>query len=297
LPPLIVDIRRNSLDDGPGVRSTVFFKGCVLDCVWCQNPETISAKLELQYNAQNCLGCGECADACPNQALEFTDKRIHDRERCLLCVTCVDTCPAGAVRAIGREYGVGELVTRLMRDEPFYRHSGGGVTFSGGEPTIHLDFVAQVAAELQAKGVHTLLQTCGLYKASAVEERLLPHIDMVYFDTKIGDSARHRKYCGVDNEIILANLARLAESRPDGVLPRVPLIPTITDGDANLAAIATILTELGFTKVALLAYNPLWTQKRAELGLDFKYKHDKFMSDDEIARCHRVMTERGLEVV
>lgn len=298
MPALVVDIRRNSLDDGPGIRSTVFFKGCVLNCVWCQNPETLSPKRELQHHAGNCIGCWTCVEICPNQAVAREgDVRRYDRDRCELCGTCVESCPGGAVRFVGREYAVDELVAALLKDEPFYRNSGGGVTFSGGEPTIHTDFVAEVARELQARGVHTLLQTCGLYKTAAVEERLLPHIDTIYFDTKIADAASHARYTGVDNTVILSNLTRLAERSRQRVLPRVPLIPGITDTEANLNGIADILIERGFEKVALLPYNPLWISKREEMGLEFSYRHDKFMPEEEVARCRAIMTGRGLEVV
>jgi pyruvate formate lyase activating enzyme len=298
VPALIVDIRRNSLDDGPGIRSTVFFKGCVLNCVWCQNPETLSPKREIQHHAGNCVACGTCVELCPNQAATLDgDLRRYDRDRCQLCGTCVENCPADAVRFVGREYSVEELVEDLLKDEPFYRNSGGGVTFSGGEPTIHTEFVAEVAERLQSRSVHTLLQTCGLYKAELVEERLLPHIDTIYFDTKIADASRHAEYAGVENSRILSNLARLADFARDRVLPRVPLIPGITDTDDNLAGIADILTDLGFTEVGLLPYNPLWISKRAELGLDFAYQHDKFMPEEEVARCREVMTSRGLAVV
>jgi len=298
VPALIVDIRRNSLDDGPGIRSTVFFKGCVLDCVWCQNPETLSPKREVQHHAGACIACGTCIENCPNQALSLEgDLRRYDRERCQLCGTCVDNCPAGAVRFVGQEYSVDELVAALVKDEPFYRNSGGGVTFSGGEPTIHTDFVAEVAQKLQERGIHTLLQTCGLYKAAAVEEKLLPHIDTIYIDTKIADPERHARYTGVDNAVILSNLSRLAEIARGRVLPRVPLIPGITDTDDNLNGVADILLERGFGKVGLLPYNPLWISKRQELGMEFAYRHDKFMPEEEIARCRAIMTGRGLEVV
>jgi pyruvate formate lyase activating enzyme len=298
VPTLIVDIRRNSLDDGPGIRSTVFFKGCVLSCVWCQNPETLSPKREIQHHAGNCIACGTCVDNCPHGALTLVaGAREYDRERCQLCGTCVENCPAGAVRFVGREVSVDELVAELVKDEPFYRNSGGGVTFSGGEPTIHTDYVAEVAEKLQNRGVHTLLQTCGLYKTAAVEDKLLPHIDTIYFDTKIADPERHARYTGVSNEAILANLARLADFARERVLPRVPLVPGITDTDDNLAGIAEIVTGFGFGKIALLPYNPLWISKRAELGMDFAYRHEEFMPEEEVTRCRAVMKRRGLEVL
>lgn len=298
MPALIVDIRRNSLDDGPGIRSTVFFKGCVLNCVWCQNPETLSSKRELQHHSGNCIGCGTCVESCPNQAVTRDgDARLHDRSRCQLCGTCVESCPAGAVRFVGREYAVDELVADLVMDEPFYRNSGGGVTFSGGEPTIHTDYVAEVARQLRTRGIHTLLQTCGLYKAEAVEEKLLPHIDAIFFDTKIADAARHAQFTGVDNSIILANLSRLAGFARDRVLARVPLIPGITDTDENLNGIADIVTGLGFDRIGLLPYNPLWISKRAELGMELAYRHEQFMPEEELERCRAIMTARGLEVV
>jgi pyruvate formate lyase activating enzyme len=295
---LVADIRRNALDDGPGIRSVVFFKGCVLVCAWCQNPETLSARRELQRRSAACLGCEACSAACERGAVRFDGReRRHDESLCELCGDCVQACPAGALRVVGTAYCVDELVTELARDEPFFRNSGGGVTLSGGEATLHLDYVAELAAKLRARAIHVLLETCGMYPAVPFEQRLLPNLDAVWFDLKLADPAEHKRHTGRDNAIILDNLARLVAIAPEKVLPRVPLVPGVTDGEDNLRAIAERVRALGFESLALLPYNPLWIGKRADLGLDLVYAHDRFMTRDEVERCRQVVKRAGVEPV
>ncbi len=295
--PLIADIHRNALDDGPGIRSTVFFMGCPLACVWCQNPETLDASVQLQRRAAACIACGRCGPACPRGAVELSgEKRRHHGERCELCGKCVEVCPPGALRLVGRSLSVEELARELLRDEPFFRSSGGGVTLSGGEPTMHMDFIVELAGLLRDRDVGVLLETCGLYRAEHFAP-LLPLLEQIYYDVKLADPDAHRRHTGRGNRIILANLRRLADQAPDRVLPRVPLVPGITDTEENLRAVARLLADMGLEQVALLPYNPLWIPKRQELLPDLPYGHDQFMSAEELEACRGWVEEEGLAVV
>jgi pyruvate formate lyase activating enzyme len=296
---LVADVRRNALDDGPGIRSTVFLKGCPLACAWCQNPETLSPKPELQHQAALCIGCRTCEAVCPERAVAFVgDTRQRATERCVLCGRCADECPPAALRVVGTPTPVEELAAALLRDEPFYRASGGGVTFSGGEPTLQHRALVALAGRLHAHGVHLLLETCGLFRPDPFFADLLPLLDLVYFDVKIADPSLHERYTGHSNREILANLERLAREAAGRLLPRVPLVPGITDTDENLAAIARHLAGIGLGRVAVLPYNPLWVEKRAGLGLPASAcDRASFMSEAEVERCRTRLRDGGLEVV
>lgn len=296
---LIADIKRNALDDGPGIRSTVFYIGCPLRCVWCQNPETMTAAPQLQHRQAACIACGRCAEACPAGAVAFTGgRRQRDAAACAVCGQCAEQCPPGGLRVVGRQLCAEQLVDRLLLDEPFFRHSGGGVTFSGGEPTLYLDHLERVAAGLkQRAGVHLVLETCGFYRAAHLERRLLPLLDLVYFDLKLVDPARHRRRTGRGNRIILANLGRLARQHPHRLLVRVPLVPGITDDPENLRATARLLRGMGLRRVALLPYNPLWIAKRADLGLPSTgFAHARMLTEQQLQTCRQLMREQGLEL-
>jgi len=296
--PTIVDVRRNALDDGPGIRSVVFFKGCPLRCVWCQNPETFSPRPQLTREAERCVECGACVAACPEQEAKPATTP-QPRTRCSSCGRCVEVCPAGARRIAGERRDLEELVELLLRDEPFYRRSGGGVTFSGGEPAVNARFAGQLAAALRERDVHVLLETCGKFAWRAFAEHLLPHLSTVYFDLKLADDEEHRRYTGSGNGRIHENLRRLVESGgpPDGLVPRVPLIPGITDTDENLEAIAALLRRQGLARVALLPYNPLWHTKRRALDLELPYDHREWMPAEQVARCRRIFEDAGIEVI
>lgn len=295
--PLVADVKRNSLDDGPGIRSVVFFKGCPLRCVWCQNPETLSTRAEIQRSVELCTRCETCRTVCPVHVARPSPD-AEDRHRCQRCGRCVEACPPSARRLVGTPADVERLARLLTRDAPFYRRSGGGVTLSGGEPTLHAELAGALAARLAEADIPVLLETCGLFGWSAVQRHLLPHTTTVYFDFKLADEQRHREATGHSNRRLLANLRRLVDRGTD-LLVRVPLVPGITDDDANLQAIAGQVRELGLTRLALLAYNPLWIPKRQGLapgGDALPYRHDRWMSDEDLARCRATVESAGLEV-
>lgn len=294
--PYIVDVRRNSLDDGPGIRSVVFFKGCPLRCVWCQNPETLSPKPQIQREPERCTECGACLEACPEKVARPAGDR-EQVDKCQRCGACVDACLANGRRIAGKQWPVDELVKFLLRDEPFYRRSGGGVTFSGGEPAVNPRYSGAVAKELKARGVHVLLETSGQFAWKAFSKELLPHLSTIYFDLKIADDEAHLRSTGRSNTRIHENLCNLVESNSVEVLPRVPLVPGITDTSENLESIASTIADLGLERVALLSYNPLWLTKRKALGLTVDYSHDQWMPSEEVDRCRQIFLDSGLDVI
>ncbi|HET9596932.1 MAG TPA: glycyl-radical enzyme activating protein [Anaeromyxobacteraceae bacterium] len=264
--PLVVALRRFALDDGPGIRTTVFLKGCPLRCTWCHNPEAMSPGPEVAFEAARCVECGACARTCPAEAITGRSAGRVDRRRCDGCGRCAAACPSTALRRVGEEMSAGALVAALLRDRVFYETSGGGVTFSGGEPTMHLAFVAEVARALRREGVHVALQTCGLFDLAAFRAQLLPWLDLVQFDLKLAHPAMHRRHTGRGNARIVRNFLALARETPSRVVPRVPLVPGVTDAPGNLAALARLVRASGCERHALLPFNPGAHAKREALG-------------------------------
>jgi pyruvate formate lyase activating enzyme len=291
LTPLVAELKGNSLDDGPGIRSVVFLKGCPLDCDWCHNPETKRIGVELGFDASACIGARDCLAACPLGALDPSLASFVDRDTCDTCGRCVEVCPSGALRLVGRERPVEDVMAELARYEPFHRASGGGLTLSGGEATLHPQYCGSLLREARARGIHTLLETCGHFVWDRVRTHMLPWLDEVYVDVKLMDPGLHRRHCGTDNRVILDNVAALVAFSGAGgptVLPRVPLVPGITATDENLTAIASFLRALGVSRVSLLAYNPLWHDKAATVGVVPAFAGEGWMSreDDERCRAH-----------
>lgn len=299
--PLILEIKGNSLDDGPGIRSVIFFKGCPLSCVWCHNPESKKAVQEISFDAQTCIGCGACREVCPECALS-TDNRFYiDRDRCTLCFQCVDVCPAGALDRVGSVMSVDDILKRILPDKVFFDTSGGGVTLSGGEPTLFTEFSSQLLKTLKHEGIHTLMETCGMFDFSSFMEKLYPYLDTVYFDIKLISGEQHRRHCGVDNKKILENfkaLHRAALQNGKRLLPRTPLIPDITDTKENIEEIAAFLKSLKVREAALLAYNPLWHDKSDKVGVDNPFKTRKtmisFSGRDVFERCKAIYARAGI---
>lgn len=260
---LVFDVQRFSVDDGPGIRTTVFLKGCPLRCAWCQNPESLRPEPELDFDLGRCRSWGGCVAACPRGALGPDGARLS-RERCDACGMCVPACPQGALRVVGRRVGVAELLEEVLRDAPFYAASGGGVTLSGGEPTLQMGFLGEFAGACRARGLGVGFQTCGAFR----REALAPHLalfEFIHFDLKLMDAARHRALTGGDNRAILDN-ARWLASCGAPLLFRMPIVPGYTDGEDNLSQIAGFLRELGVSRIHLLRYHALGEAKLNRLG-------------------------------
>lgn len=285
--PLIVDIRRGSLDDGPGIRSVVFFKGCPLRCVFCHSPETQEIYPEIAFTEERCIHCGSCVKACPQAALDLSSPTRIGRDRCDLCGACEDACPTSALRIVGKYWPVDSLVELLLRDVSFYRHSGGGVTLSGGECTLFPEYVETLLLKLKVLGVHVAVETSGWFDYEVFAKKILPFLDLIFFDLKLMGADESRRYLGQSNEKILENLRRLlAEPRRAGrveVRPRVPLIPGITDTRINLSQIVNCLCDLGASTMSLLPYNPLGLAAYSRLGKPVPHLSTSFTKPDREA--------------
>jgi pyruvate formate lyase activating enzyme len=289
--PLIFEIKRHALVDGPGIRTTVFFKGCQLRCSWCQNPESIEVEAEIGFYADDCIGCGDCVEACPRGAVSLDNPdRIH-RRLCDRCGECVKACPGLGLRFIGKYYPVRELTAKLLRDKVFYEVSGGGVTLSGGEPTIHLDYFSGLLKALKKRGIHLTLQTNGFFDWREFAEKVLDYLDLIMIDVKLAHPDEHRQFTGRKNAPILKNLTRLVKTRREAVLPRIPLIPGITTTTRNLRAISLLLQNIGVTRCSLLPYNPLGFSKAEHLGKSVSAQLSRrFMSPAEVQRCKDIFS-------
>lgn len=260
---LVFDIKKFSLHDGPGIRTTVFLKGCGLRCWWCHNPESQHPRSELLLNPERCIACGACAEVCPEGAI--APDRITDRARCTACGACVDACYAEARAIVGRTMTVEDVLAGILRDQPFYDQSAGGVTFSGGEPLLQPDFLAALLAVCHAHGLHTTVDTCG-HVSTAALDRVREHVDLFLYDLKIMDEARHRQFTGASNTLLLHNLRHLA-AHGHRIIVRIPIIPGITDDEANLEGIAAFLQPLNsIERIDILAYHRVGGDKYARLG-------------------------------
>ena len=281
----IGDIGRYAIHDGPGIRTTVFFKGCSLHCPWCHNPEFISPGAEIAFYPNRCIGCGDCQAVCPEEALSGAGPVRLDRSRCTGCGLCVEECPARALRIVGRHYELEELVEILLRDRLFYKTSGGGVTLSGGEPTGQLDFIASLLRRLKQEGIHTAIETNGSFQWDEFEAKCLDYLDLILFDVKIAEADQHRRVIGVDNTPILENLARLLSLRKKDVLPRIPLIPGYTATEENISRLASLFQDLGVSRCSLLPYHPYGLSKAARIGRKMDSSlPEKPMNRSELAR-------------
>jgi len=264
--PLIFDIRRFALDDGPGIRTTVFLKGCPLSCMWCQNPESVQQEVEIAFHHILCIHCGDCEKFCPEHAAQMNYPGRIIRERCVACGVCAEKCPSTALKIVGKRYAGKELVKELLKDRIFYETSCGGVTFSGGEPALHMDYLSDVIRELKKNNIHIALQTSGFFDMQEFRKKLLPSIDLIFYDIKLFDTRKHKEYTGVGNEKIRDNFMSLADYRKEIIVPRTPLVPGITATEENLQQIAKFVRNAGCEKYELLPYNPSGVSKMWTIG-------------------------------
>jgi pyruvate formate lyase activating enzyme len=264
--PLIFDIARGSFDDGPGIRSTVFFKGCPLRCVWCHNPESQSPLPEIAWFEKRCISCGTCYKVCPQNAHPENDPGPIDRTRCIACGKCTIECNSGALRCFGKYWSVEQLTELLLRDLIYYRKSGGGVTLSGGEPLLFSEYCSELCARLKIHDIHIAIQTSGHFDFGEIASGVLQMIDTIYYDLKLMDKEQHRLYTGRSNELIIDNLRRLESAKKPELYVRTPLVPAITATAENLAAIREFLGPLSIKGWRLLDYNPTYLSKSKALG-------------------------------
>jgi len=285
---LIFDIKRDCSEDGPGIRTTVFFKGCPLSCTWCQNPEGKEKHLQISFDANRCkpeLCNTACINVCEAHCLSFVDKLHVNHDQCTRCDHCFDVCPTKALEPVGYWITLDDLLYRILIDEPFFQSSGGGVTLSGGEVTQQMPFIHQLLKALKTRGIHTAIETSGFFNYRKFQQLVLPWLDLIYFDLKLIDEEQSREFTGQGNHLILENFNRLIEQDDVAVIPRIPLIPNITATEKNLSGIAHLLNKLHVSGATLLPYNPLWQDKLKKLDLNPRYLRKTLMNSDEKNLC------------
>ena len=255
----IFDIERNSYVDGPGIRTTVFFKGCNLRCAWCHNPESQSGARQMLFYKNKCTGCGKCKEKCPNLL-----------KKCELCGKCALFCPQDAREICGKEYTEDEVMREIIKDKTVYETSGGGVTFSGGECMLQIDFLEAILKRCKEGGIHTAVDTAG-HVPFEYFERILPYTDLFLYDVKCLDSETHKRYTGAENERILENLKRILEVRAS-VWVRIPIIPSVNDSEEEMRKIKALLDSFGAPeKIELLPYHAMGEHKYDAMGKEARH--------------------------
>ena len=268
---IIFDIQKFCVHDGPGIRTTVFLKGCNLRCKWCHNPESMLMQKQLSFNNNKCSLCGECAKVCPNNAHEITqDKHKVNFDKCTFCGICTDYCIEDALKIMGKEVTVNEVLYEVEKDKKYYEESGGGITLSGGEATIQLAFALELMKESKARGIHTCLETNGILKVENFKE-LLPHVDIILLDFKVTDDMLHEEQTGGSNKQVFESLKLLNDFNKQIVL-RCPIIPGINDTEEHFKKIAQLSNEYPCIEcVEIMAYHNIGKDKWEQIGENYSF--------------------------
>lgn len=293
---IVTNIQRFSIHDGPGIRTTVFMKGCNLRCFWCHNPETLRPEPELQLFLDRCIGCGECLKRCPHDAHTQVDgRRVFHRERCVGCGKCAETCYAEALVLVGEEKTAEEVVEEVLRDRPFYETSAGGITLSGGEPLLQPIFARAILEQCRQESIHTAIETAANFPWERIAQ-ILPLVDLVMMDIKIMDPEKHRECTGVRNERILANARRLGE-QTQPLIVRTPVVPGVNDSADEIASIAEFVATLpNVLYYELLPFHPMATSKYDSLDIDYRARDLKRPSKELMDELTDVAGAAGVEV-
>ncbi|MFZ2096284.1 MAG: glycyl-radical enzyme activating protein [Anaerolineales bacterium] len=293
---MIFDIKRYAIHDGPGIRTAVFMKGCPLECWWCHNPEGQRAEAQLIFRSNRCKASKACLVACPQDAIIWQGKSITHWELCDDCGKCAEVCFAGAREIIGREVTVNQLMAEIERDIPFYEQSGGGVTFTGGEPVQQSEFLAEALIACKEKQIHTIVDTCG-YSSWENYQAILPLVDLFLYDVKLMNSEKHIKYTSVPNKQILDNLKKLSGEGVD-IIVRVPLIPGINDGEENLEMCGLFLKRLPkLMGIEFIPYHEIGVAKYQALGMTYKLEKIITPTEGEISKAENLFTSYDLPVI
>lgn len=292
----VFDIKRYALHDGPGIRTTVFLKGCPLCCQWCHNPEGVETQFQILYKRKRCIGCGECLLACPESALSLTPEGVvTDRALCKFNGACAESCPANARELVGKTVSSEAIVDMVKKDIPFYDQSGGGVTFSGGEPLMQPDFLLECLKLCGREGIHRAVDTSGYAELEIIEQIAL-ETDLFLYDLKFMDPDKHRRYTGVSNSLILKNLKYLTRSGAQ-ITIRFPLIPGVNDSDEELDLVGLFLRILPeINTVHILPYHSYQEKKYFHLGSEYKAKDIPLPSPDDLSRVMKRLKSFGLKV-
>jgi len=292
---MVLDITRMTVHNGPGIRTVILFKGCPLRCLWCSTPESQKESPELAFFPEKCIACGDCISVCPRNAISAGEKSvILNRELCDDCGTCVPVCYAEALRLIGRQYTVDELIREVKKDEVLYRHSGGGVTVSGGEPLLRPDFTLDLLKELKRNGISAGADTCGFVPRENIEA-VLPYVDFFLWDMKHMDREKHIEYTGVSNELILENLCFVSRNNIPIYL-RLPLIPGYNDSADNLLDLCNFAQQLSSpVEIHLLPLHHLGRARYAALGREYPIEGIPLIPDEKLNQMKSLVESTGLK--
>ncbi len=294
---LISNIQNYSTKDGPGIRTTVFFTGCNLKCIWCSNPELIEPGIKVMYFENRCRRCGKCAETAVNNSIILTESGCEiDREKCTNIEECMVVCPYEAYEKSGYEISVQDLYNKLIRDKIFFEQSGGGVTFSGGEAGLQYEFLSEIGAELQKDNIHTALDTAGLITWEKLE-KAINSMNMVLFDIKAYDSRLHRKYTGAGNELILENIKKTADKNKELII-RMVIVPGMNDNIEDIKKRISFIKELGSAvkQIDILKYHNLGEGKYKSLGMIYSVPKDLYREEGFWKKVKEMASETGVKV-
>lgn len=294
---LISNIQNYSTKDGPGIRTTVFFTGCNLKCIWCSNPELIEPGIKVMYFENRCRRCGKCAETAVNNSIILTESGCEiDREKCTNIEECMEVCPYEAYEKSGYEISVQDLYNKLIRDKIFFEQSGGGVTFSGGEAGLQYEFLSEIGAELQKDNIHTALDTAGLITWEKLE-KAINSMNMVLFDIKAYDSRLHRKYTGAGNELILENIKKTAAKNKELII-RMVIVPGMNDNMEDIKKRISFIKELGSAvkQIDILKYHNLGEGKYKSLGMIYSVPKDLYREEGFWKKVKEMASETGVKV-